>query len=133
MRDPFQEHVTHVDLESYGFQQLPESEVARVEEHLLVCEVCRQMVSETDTFATLFRERPSGHAAAAFSHVTEDGLISLELRALPGSRWSARVRGDLLEAQAVLASPREAYRHLRRSFAEMYPAHSCNPGCGPAK
>jgi hypothetical protein len=133
MRDLFQNHATQVALESYSLQELPESRAAQVEEHLLVCEACRQMLSETDTFAMLFRKRPRGHAAAAFVHATEDGLISLELRALPGSRWSARFRGEQLEGQAILASPSEAYRHLRRSFAEMYPEHLCNPGCGAAK
>jgi hypothetical protein len=133
MRDPFHDHASQVALESYALHHLRASKAAQVEEHLLVCEACRQMLSETDTFAALFREKPRGHAAAAFVHATEDGLINLEIRGLPGSRWSARFRGEQLEGQTVLASLREAYRHLRRSFAEMYPEHLCNPGCGPAK
>jgi hypothetical protein len=131
MSDPFQEHATQVVLESYALDELRDSEEARVEEHLLVCETCRQALSEADAFRALFRGRPRGHAAAAFVHATEDGLISLELRALPGDRWSARFCGQELEGQAVLASPREAYRFLRRSFTEMYPEHLCNSRCGP--
>jgi anti-sigma factor RsiW len=133
MRDAFQDHVTQVALESYTLGELREPEAAEVEEHLLVCETCRQALSEADAFGALIRGRPPGHAAAAFVHATEDGLIRLELRALPGARWSARLRGDELEGQATLASPREAYRHLRCSFTEMFPEHLCNSGCGPAR
>jgi anti-sigma factor RsiW len=133
MPDPFQEHATEVALVSYALGDLADSETAQVEEHLLVCEACRQVVLETDAFGRLFGDNKRGHAAVAFAHATGEGLVSLELSALPGSRWLARIRGGELEAQAVLASPREAYRHLRRSFSEMFPEHLCSPECGPAR
>jgi hypothetical protein len=133
MADPFQDHATEVALVSYSLGELAEPETARVEEHLLVCEACRQVVLEMDTFARLLGDHQRGHVAAAFAHATSDGSISLELRALPGSRWLARLCGEKFEAQAVLASAREAYRHLRRSFSEMFPEHLCSPECGPAR
>ena len=133
MADPFQDHAAEVALVSYALGDLAEPETAKVEEHLLVCEACRQVVLETDTFGRLFRDPKDGNAAAAFAHATGDGLVKLELRALADSRWLARICGEELEAQAVLTSAREAYRHLRRSFSAMFPEHLCSPECGPAR
>jgi hypothetical protein len=117
-------------LEEYALERLVEAEVARVEEHLLLCESCRQIVSELDVFAPLLQGRGRGRRSAAFVHDTEDGLIRLELQTLPGSKWAARFWGENLEGTAVLMSAGEAYGHLRRVFGDMYPAHRCTSRCG---
>jgi anti-sigma factor RsiW len=131
MADSFHDHVGLEALEGFVFGELPEDSLAPVEEHLLVCETCRQTVSELDVFARLFRHAGDG-VSAAFVHATTDGPITLEIRALPGSQWSARFSGNRLEGQAVFGSAREAYAHLRRSFAEMYLQHLCTAECGEA-
>ncbi len=131
MPDTFHDHPDMEAMERFAFDELAEPELAPVEEHLLVCELCRQAVSEMDVFAPLLR-RAGGSGSAAYKHVTKDGTVTLEIRALPESRWSARFHGSCLEGRALVASPREAYAYLRRSFAEMFPDHLCDEGCGPA-
>ena len=130
MPDPFQCHLEMEVIERYVFSELAEPELAPTEEHLLVCEVCRQAVSEMDVFGPLLRTTGT-RGTAAYVHATADGPITLEMRALPGFKWSARLYGSHLEGQVVMASPREACAYLRRSFAEMFPEHLCTPECGP--
>jgi hypothetical protein len=129
MSDPFLDHPAVEVLERYVAGELSEAEAAPAEEHLLVCERCRQTVAELDVFEWLLTGAAHG-VSAAFVHVTADGPITLEIRALQGSNWSARFWGDRLEGQAVFESPREAYVHLRRSFVEMFPEHLCTAACG---
>lgn len=132
MPDPYQDHLDVEVVERYVFGELAEPALAPVEEHLLVCETCRQAVSEMDTFAPLVR--PAGSVgSAAYTHATADGAVTLEIRALPESKWSARFHGSRLEGRALVASPREACAYLRRSFAEMFPEHLCDEGCGPVE
>ena len=131
MPDSYQDHLDIEATELYVLDELAEPELAPIEEHLLVCERCRQAVSEMDVFAPLLR--PAGSSGtAAYTHATAEGAVTLEIRALPESKWSARIYGSRLEGQALVASFREAYLYLRRSFAEMFPEHLCNEGCGPA-
>jgi hypothetical protein len=128
--DLFSEHPAARLLEAYALEDLPDADLSAVEEHLLVCERCRQIVSELDVFAPTLRGWGRKRTSAAFVHETDDGPIHLELRALPDAKWAARFWGDALEGSAVFGSVREAYAHLRSVFSEMYPDHLCNPGCG---
>jgi anti-sigma factor RsiW len=129
MPDSFHDHLDVDVAERHVAGELTETELAVVEEHLLVCETCRQTVSEMDVFAPLLRSARGG--SAAYSHATADGPVVLEIDPLPDSKWSARIHGSRLEGRAYLGSPREAYAYLRRSFAEMFPEHLCDEGCGP--
>ena len=119
-------------VERYVFGELAEPDLAPAEEHLLVCERCRQAVSEMDVFAPLMRSEGSG-GSAAYLHATADGPVTLEIRRLPDSKWSARFYGSLLDGRARVSSAREAYAYLRRSLVEMFPEHLCDKGCGPAE
>ena len=130
MSDSFHDHLDVDVVERYVFGELAETELAPAEEHLLVCETCRQAVSEMDIFAPLLRSARSG-ASAAYRHATADGPVILEIRSLPESRWSAWIHGSRLDGRSQMGSPREACAYLRRSFAEMFPEHQCDEGCGP--
>ncbi len=129
MPDSFHDHLDVDVVERYVAGDLTETELGPAEEHLLVCETCRQAVSEMDVFALLLRSARGG--SAAYSHATADGPVILEIRSLDGSRWSAWIHGSRLDGRAQMGSPREAYAYLRRSFAEMFPEHLCDEGCGP--
>ena len=130
MPDTFHDHLEMDVVESYVAGELTETELAPAEEHLLVCEMCRQAVSEMDVFAPLL-SRPAGAGSAAYQHATLDGPVTLEIRSLPDSRWAAWIHGSRLDGLMHLGSPREACVYLRRSFAEMFPEHLCHEGCGP--
>ena len=43
-------HILEPQLEAYSLNRLAEDEAAIIEEHLLVCEQCRQQVSDLDVF-----------------------------------------------------------------------------------
>jgi hypothetical protein len=83
-------------LEEYGFHRLSESQVARLEEHLLACETCRAKLEEIDTFVLAMRQSAPELAP------------DLVPRAVP-SGWPARVRVwgrrwlDLTPGRAALA------------------------------
>jgi len=130
MPDSFHRHLEMDVVERYVFAELAEAELAPAEEHLLVCEMCRQAVSEMDVFAPLLRSE-AGTASAAYQHTTADGPVTLEMFRLPDSRWSAWIHGSRLDGRAQMGSAREACAYLRRSFAEMFPEHLCHEGCGP--
>ncbi len=130
MPDSFHDHLDVDVVERYVAGELTETELAVVEEHLLVCETCRQAVSEMDVFAALLRSEGT-RRSAAYRHATADGPVILELRSLPESKWSAWIHGSRLDGRAHMGSPHEAYAYLRRSFTEMFPEHLCDEGCGP--
>ncbi|MGE5646573.1 MAG: hypothetical protein ACM336_12350 [Acidobacteriota bacterium] len=116
-------------LRHYALAGIPEAQAAPVEEHLLICEACRRTVSEMDVFGPLLEET-GRRVSAAYLHETDDGIITLELKAVPGPGWRARFWGENLEGSAVFDSPAEAYAHLRSAFDEMYPGHICTAACG---
>jgi len=43
-------HTSEDDLESYSMQTLPEADLERVEEHLLICAECRDRLEETEQY-----------------------------------------------------------------------------------
>jgi hypothetical protein len=130
MPDSFHDHLEMEVVERYVLDELAEAELAPAEEHLLVCETCRQAVSEMDVFGPLLRSG-DGTGSAAYRHATADGPVILEILSLPESRWSAWIHGSRLDGRAQTGSAREACAYLRRSFAEMFPEHQCDEGCGP--
>ncbi len=130
MNAHFSDHPSAQLLESYSLEELPGSDLPALEEHLLVCEHCRQVVCELDVFAPALRGWGRKRNSAAFVHDTDDGRIWLELRALPDAKWAARFWGDTLEGSAVFQDVRDAYAHLRSVFSQMYPDHQCTSGCG---
>jgi anti-sigma factor RsiW len=129
MRDSCSGHPDQKALRDYALAELRAAQIADVEEHLLVCEACRQTVAELDVFAPLLQRR-GRRVSAAYLHETPDGPITLELRAIPDRKWSARFWGEKLEGSAVFASAEEACAHLRSVFCKMYPDHLCSGGCG---
>jgi hypothetical protein len=49
-------HQTEEQLECYALGRLPEAQVAVVEEHLLICDVCQHKLDEVEAFALAMRE-----------------------------------------------------------------------------
>ena len=52
----YSSHLTEEKIESYSMGKLAESEVALVEEHLLLCGICQEQVEEMDEFVHAVRE-----------------------------------------------------------------------------
>jgi anti-sigma factor RsiW len=56
-------HASENDLEEYVLGRLPEPDLASVEEHLFVCDRCRERLRALDEFIELLRVA-TGHAGA---------------------------------------------------------------------
>lgn len=48
-------HPAQEKLEQYAANQTPESELAAMEDHLLICEHCQRVIAELDEFKGLIR------------------------------------------------------------------------------
>jgi anti-sigma factor RsiW len=84
----YQEHVLEETLEAYAMGRLPEQELDRVDEHLLTCERCRTLLTETD-------ERVRVMKIAAHRLRTEE--LSFRKREQP---WWERVAGPVSKRPA---------------------------------
>ena len=71
-------HLDESQLEAYSMRRVPEDEAACVEEHLLVCESCRQQLADTDAFVHAMRGA-AGRLRAA-PHMTGRGWVQWGLR-----------------------------------------------------
>ena len=49
------EHVGDDDLDQYALRTLPESACAALEEHLLICQSCRDRLQTTDEYVAAMR------------------------------------------------------------------------------
>lgn len=54
----FLSHPNEEILEEYVLHRLPEPLVAQVEEHLLICPLCQDAITETDQFVAAFKAAP---------------------------------------------------------------------------
>ena len=122
-------HAGEDTLELYAMEKLRGPKLARLEEHLLLCERCRASLAEIDESVSAFRlAAEESISALAFTHQTTDGPVRL-LAAREGREWSARFDGPLLEGTARFGSLFGAWRFLQQSFAEMFPEHRCGKRC----
>ena len=61
-------HLSEERLELYALNRLPDSDVIRIEEHLMVCESCRDRLDDTANFAFAIREELKNNPAAVREH-----------------------------------------------------------------
>jgi anti-sigma factor RsiW len=50
------QHLGGEDAEKYSLGEMSEQELARCEEHLLICDPCRRQVEESDAYVAAMRE-----------------------------------------------------------------------------
>jgi hypothetical protein len=96
---------------------------------LLICQECQDRLLELDAFVEGIADADGLLDYVGFSHDTADGTVVLEASRLETRVWEAHFRGAHLEGKETFPSLREAFRFLRRSFAEMYPEHRCTRRC----
>ncbi len=56
---PSSEHALEEDLERYSMATLPEAEAAILEEHLLICPLCQERLTESDAYVRAMRSAAS--------------------------------------------------------------------------
>lgn len=111
-----QGHLSDRALEAYSVDKLPEARLAVVEEHLLVCGLCRT--------------RLEGIEPVNYIHDTEDGPVYARITRLATGRLMARHWGHDLHTGRAFGSFYAAKQYLSESFSQMYPDHTCQGACG---
>ena len=61
-------HVDDEAIERYSVGETPEGEVARLEEHLLICESCRRRLAETDVYGSSMQRASAELRRAPLEH-----------------------------------------------------------------
>ena len=110
MLHSFTDHPTDALLEQYAIGKLDEPDLGFVEEHLLVCEQCRDRLTEQDDFvrATRAAARQLRDVPLDFTHHTANGPILLLVRRAESGRWRASFAGQDLEGAQDFATVAEA-------------------------
>jgi hypothetical protein len=111
-----QGHPSDEVLEKYSLDRLPESNLAAVEEHLLVCDQCRARLQEIEPLECV--------------HYTDDGPVYARITRLSTGKLMARHWGHDLHAGRRFGSFYAAEEYVSTSFAQMYPEHTCKGSCG---
>jgi hypothetical protein len=130
-RLPVNYHPDESTLDEYLLERLSEPELSRIEEHLLICDTCRNRLDEFSALriALLIAGLRPASQRLSFCHETEDGLIVSEVNDLGKGRLLARHVGSELDGATIAKTISEAIELLHCSFASMYPAHICTERC----
>jgi hypothetical protein len=99
-------HPTIDTLELYSLERLLEPELREVEEHLLVCQDCRDSVTSLDQYHSLLKV--ALQEAWPEIHATEDGLIHNWVEPLPDGRCKAHHPGPTLDGSGEFDTDRQA-------------------------
>jgi len=113
------DHISASELESYSLGRLSPSPVAALEEHLLICERCR--------------DRLTGIEPYNFVHYTIEGPFYSRITRLRTGSFFARHWGLSLRGGKEFRSRQGARAYLARTFAQMFPEHTCSELCGPTQ
>lgn len=98
MNYEFEQHCSSASLERYVLGNLPQEELDRLEEHLLICEACRRKLDESERYLRAMR------SAAARLRAEESGAFRESVRswfALPARVWAAAAIAFCLVALVV--------------------------------
>ena len=125
----YEPHLTDEDVEDFARKALAEPTLARVEEHLLVCELCRRRVEDADRFIADLRRATGALEPSDVVHATVDGPIRLQTRKQKDGTWCAELFGAEIESVGTFATQEDAALYVARVFAEMFPEHDCNADC----
>lgn len=93
MAGNFDGHAEEGELERYSMKSLPEAEAERLEEHLLVCEPCRQRLTETDRYVSAMRR--------ASAQVSQKPRQSFSLAAASWPVWLAAAAAVVMALIAI--------------------------------
>ena len=125
--------------DAYLLKTLASTERAQLEEHLLVCQACREQLDRTEDFIASIRREAripengfmalNGRQPRRFIHDTEDGLIISEVMHAGSRKWVAHHWGPQLDGGRITRTLREAMDYLTESFGRMFPEHQCTCRC----
>lgn len=117
------EHPEEDLLEHYALGKLSGDELGRVEEHLLVCETCRDRLTELDADISAIREITGylREVPLRLIRETRGGPVHLEVTPGGARGWTARLWGREANLEAQFSTVGEANEYLLRSFSSLFP------------
>ena len=124
-------HLTDEILEYYELGQLAQPAVNAVEDHLLICEDCRDLQAGVEEFiATLRAGVSNANIGIVFwqLHVTDEGLVEIWVEKFKG-RWMSLRRSRRYETAVQFATMADAIREATDNFRRLFPAHHCGSNC----
>ncbi len=128
-------YVSHINdevLELFALNRLPDDRLPAVEEHILICEECRERLHTVDVFLSTLKttlRRSDPNVVFWQLHQTEDGPVEIWIERAGDSRWISRRRGPALSGGAEFRSEAEALEEVSESFAVLFPEHRCSGAC----
>ena len=125
-------HLQAEELEFYCLGGLTEVRCARLEEHLLLCEICRDRLTETESYVAVMRQASRQWSA---EHVEAPAAAVIAIRPWRES-WPGRLAPMLVAALLVVCAAVWFGRHSRvpaPPFAiELTAVRGAAPGPAPA-
>jgi hypothetical protein len=118
-------------LELYSLGRVTDPRLARVEEHLLVCDRCRERLTEIDSVVETVRSvlQELQDVPLDLSHHTEVGKIRLLVVETASGHCHATFAGQQLDGGRRFATIAEANQWILESFRLMFPEHKCDERC----
>jgi hypothetical protein len=116
MQGPEEDHRSIEDLERYSLRQIDATRTAGLEEHLLICPLCIQKLTQIEPYN--------------FVHHTRQGPFYSRVTRLRTGAFFARHWGRNLEGGKEFRTLAAAKAYLSRSFSQMFPNHVCTARCG---
>ena len=125
-------HPSSDELEAYSLGLSSDTDLEKVEEHLLICERCQNELALTDQYIRAMKvalaSSQTGRRLRSI-HITEDGPIFGAMHSR--SRWQmgSSALGQATRWWPTCDSVEEANAYLMDSFQQMFPEHDCSEQC----
>ena len=119
----------------YGLEAISdEREVATIEEHLLVCEVCQDRLIAADHANTSIMRAALARldlvpVEICAVHETIEGIVYLWVSEGAENCWIARIKGCEVDSGHIADSHLDAVRQNNMTFRSMFPEHVCSARC----
>ncbi len=125
-------HPNHDTLELLAGNRLTEPALATAEEHLLVCDSCRERLNLISEYLSTMRAalRPSDPRVILWQlHSTHDGPIQIWVEQKPDGKWLSRRAGPNLDGGLETEKRTDALLDAFQSFVQLFPEHKCSRAC----
>ncbi len=124
-------HTEDEDLDRYALGSATPDAEAAIEEHLLVCEDCRERLIQTETLISACRglRKALESGPRDCIHITPSDAVKLFVTRDAEGQWVAYIAGHLLPGRYT--SWTDANLHVDLAFARFFPNHTCSTDCRP--
>jgi hypothetical protein len=125
-------HLDDDTLELLAGNRLTEPDLAKAEEHLLLCGECRYRINLIGGYLSTMRaalRRSDSNVIFWQLHSTADGPVQIWVEQTSSGRWLSRRVGLNLDGGLETAKRTDALLNAFQSFVELFPDHRCTAAC----